>query len=169
MTPVLVRREQTQDFDAVRVVNERAFGRPGEARIVDALRGLADAISLVAVFDHQVVGHILFTPVSIGDADAPLSATGLAPMAVLPEFQRRGIGSALVNAGLDACRAAGHDLAVVLGHPDFYPRFGFVVAADHQLSCEYPAPREAFMVVELRPGALRRARGLARYRPEFAS
>jgi putative acetyltransferase len=166
---MLIRREEPRDADAVRIVNERAFGQPEEARIVDALRGVADAISLVAVIDNDVVGHILFTPVSIDDAAAPLSATGLAPMAVLPEFQRRGIGSALVNAGLDSCRAAGYDLAVVLGHPDFYPRFGFVVAADHQLSCEYPAPREAFMVIELRPGAFRRARGLVRYRPEFAS
>ena len=163
-----IRKEGPQDVDAVRLVNERAFGQPDEARIVDALRGLADAISLVAVIDHQVVGHILFTPVSIDDADSRLSAAGLAPMAVLPEFQRRGIGSALVNAGLDACRAAGCDLVVVLGHPDFYPRFGFVVAAAHGLRCEYPAPPEAFMVIELRSGSLAQARGLVRYRPEFS-
>ena len=164
---MVVRREEPRDVDAVRIVNERAFGQADEARIVDALRGLADAISLVAVIDDQVAGHILFTPVSIDNADQPLSATGLAPMAVLPECQRRGIGSALVNAGLDACRAAGYDVAVLLGHPDFYPRFGFVVAADHHLSCEYPAPREAFMAIELRPAAFARARGLVRYRPEF--
>jgi len=164
---MVVRREEPRDVDAVRIVNQRAFRQPDEAQIVDALRGLADAISLVAVVDNQVVGHILFTPVSIDDADAGVSATGLAPMAVLPEFQRRGIGSALVTAGLDACRAARHDLAVVLGHPGFYPRFGFVVAADHHLSCEYPAPREAFMVMELEPGSLARVRGLVRYRQEF--
>jgi putative acetyltransferase len=164
---MMVRREEPRDFDAVRIVNERAFGQPDEARIVDALRGLADAISLVAAIDNQIVGHVLFTPVSIDDADSSVSVTGLAPMAVLPEFQRRGIGSALVDAGLDACRSAGYDLAVVLGHSAFYPKFGFVTAADHGLSCEYPAPREAFMVIELRPGSLADARGLVRYRPEF--
>jgi putative acetyltransferase len=166
---MMIRREDPRDFNAVRIVNERAFGQPGEARIVAALRGMADAISLVAVMSNQVVGHILFTPVTIDEADPPLSASGLAPMAVLPEFQRRGIGSALVNAGLDACRAAGHDLVVVLGHPGFYPRFGFAVAAAHGLRCEYPVPPEAFMVIELRPDSLLRARGLVRYRPEFAS
>ena len=164
---MMVRREEPRDFDAVRIVNERAFGQTDEARIVNALRGLAGAISLVAVQGDQVVGHILFTAVSIDDAGPSLSATGLAPMAVLPECQRRGIGSTLVNAGLDACRAAGHDLVVVLGHPAFYRKFGFVTAADHGLSCEYPAPREAFMVIELRPGSLAGARGLVRYRPEF--
>src|SRR5262245_37909563 len=166
---MIVRKEEPGDFDAVRIVNERAFGQPDEARIVNALRGLADAISLVALVDDQVAGHILFTPVTIDDADPRLSASGLAPMAVLPEFQRRGIGSALVNAGLDACRAAGHDLVVVLGHPGFYPKFGFAAAAAHGLRCEYPVPPEAFMVIELRPKSLLRARGLVRYRPEFGS
>lgn len=165
---MVVRREVPPDFDAVRIVNERAFGQPDEARIVDALRGLADAISLVAVLDNQVVGHILFTPVSIDGTDPRLSASGLAPMAVLPEFQRRGIGSALVHAGLEACRAAGHDLVVVLGHAEYYPKFGFVTAAKHGLRCEYPVPPEVFMVNELRPGSLARARGLVRYRPEFS-
>ena len=165
---MVVRREAPPDFDAVRIVNERAFGQPDEAGIVDALRGLADAISLVAVLDNQVVGHILFTSVSIDEADPRLSASGLAPMAVLPEFQRRGIGSALVHAGLEACRAAGHDLVVVLGHAEYYPKFGFVTAAKHGLRCEYPVPPEVFMVNELRPGSLARARGLVRYRPEFS-
>jgi putative acetyltransferase len=89
-------------------------------------------------------------------------------MAVLPEYQRRGIGSQLVKAGLDACRAAGYDIIVVLGHPTYYPRFGFVVASTRGLTCEYPVPAEAFMVVELRAGTLGRAHGLVRYRPEFA-
>jgi putative acetyltransferase len=149
------------------VVNERAFEQPHEAAIVDAVRELDEAISLVAVVENRVVGHILFTPVQIDDAGPGFSAMGLAPMAVLPEFQRRGVGSALVNAGLDACRSAGHDLVVVLGHPEFYPKFGFMVAAACGLSCEYPAPTEAFMVIELEPGSLARARGLVRFRPEF--
>lgn len=163
-----IRREEAHDIDVTRIVNQQAFGQPEEAAIVDALRGLDAAISLVAEIEHQVVGHILFTPVQIDGADPGLSAMGLAPMAVRPEFQRRGIGSALVKAGLDACRAAGHHLVVVLGHPGFYPRFGFVAARPHGLSCEYQAPPEAFMVLELRSGSLARARGLVRYRREFS-
>ena len=165
---MMIRREEARDIGEVRIVNQRAFGQPDEAGIVDALRGLADAISLVAAMDDQVVGHILFTPVSIDGADPRLVASGLAPMAVIPEFQRRGIGSALVHAGLEACRAAGHDLVVVLGHAEYYPKFGFVTAAKHGLRCEYPVPPEVFMVNELRPGSLARARGLVRYRPEFS-
>jgi putative acetyltransferase len=166
---IQVRTETASDFDAVRMVNERAFGEPAEALLVDALRGLDAAISLVATIDGRVVGHILFTPVQVERAGSGLSAMGLAPMAVLPEFQKQGIGSALITAGLDACRARLHDLVVVLGHPGYYPRFGFVVAAAHGLTCEYPAPIEAFMVVELTPGAFARAGGLVRYRPEFAN
>jgi putative acetyltransferase len=89
-------------------------------------------------------------------------------MAVLPECQRQGIGSLLVRAGLEACRSAGHDAVVVLGHPEFYPRFGFVAADTKGLRCEYEVPREAFMVLELRPAALAETRGVVRYRPEFA-
>ena len=163
-----IRPEQPPDIDHVRVVNQRAFGRPDEAAIVDAVRDSPGAISLVAIDGDRVVGHILFTPVVIDGPDATIPAAGLAPMAVLPEYQRRGIGSQLVQAGLDACRAAGYDIVVVLGHPKYYPRFGFVVASTRGLTCEYPVPAEAFMVVELRAGTLSRAHGLVRYRPEFA-
>lgn len=166
---IRVRAEELSDSDAVRVVNERAFGQPAEASLVDALRGLDSAISLVAAIDGRVVGHILFTPVRMERADPGLSAMGLAPMAVLPEFQKQGIGSALITTGLGVCRARNHDLVVVLGHPAYYPKFGFVVAAAHGLTCEYPVPVEAFMVAELRPGTLARAGGLVRYRPEFSS
>jgi putative acetyltransferase len=154
--------------DQVRVVNERAFGRPGEAALVDALRG-PDTISLVAARDDRIVGHILFSTVRIEGAAATLVASGLAPLAVLPEFQRQGIGSQLVRAGLAACRSAGHDVVVVLGHPEYYPRFGFVPADSKGVRCEYDVPREAFMVLELHPAALAGTRDVVRYRPEFAA
>jgi len=163
-----IRPEGSLDAAAVRIVNERAFGQPAEAALVDALRGVAGAISLVATIDARVVGHILFTPVQVG-VEPSVPAIGLAPMAVLPEYQRQGIGSRLVRAGLDACRSGGHAVVVVVGHPTFYPRFGFITGATAGLECEYDVPADAFMVLELRPGALALTRGLVRYRPEFSS
>ena len=168
MTSIMIRPETARDAEQVRVVNERAFGRPNEAAIVDAVRDTPDAISLVAVDGERVVGHILFTPVRIDGSESAIRAIGLAPMAVLPGYQRRGVGSQLVSAGLDACRAAGHDVVVVLGHPEYYPRFGFVPARTRGLECEYPVPAEVFMVMELRTGGLGGVRGLVRYRSEFA-
>jgi putative acetyltransferase len=162
-----IRPEESLDTDAVRIVNERAFGQPAEAALVDALRGVTGAISLVATIDARVVGHIFFTPVQVG-VGPTVPAVGLAPMAVLPEFQRQGIGSQLVRAGLDACRSQEHGVVVVVGHPTFYPRFGFVPASTVGLECEYDVPPEAFMVLELRPGALALTRGVVRYRAEFS-
>lgn len=184
--PLTIRREGSRDADDVRLVHQRAFGRPSEAALVDALRGVAGAVSLVAIVDRRVVGHILFTPVQLAvplviknaepahavepaAAVKDVSAMGLAPMAVLPEYQRQNIGSRLVRAGLDACHARRHDLVVVLGHPAFYPRFGFVPAHTRGLTCEYPVPPEVFMVLDLRSDAPRPLTALVRYRPEFAN
>jgi putative acetyltransferase len=166
--PSIIRTEEPRDVDQIRVVNERAFGRPDEAALVDALRGPSGTISLVAESGDRIVGHILFSFVRIDGAATTLVTSGLAPMAVLPECQRQGIGSQLVRAGIDACRSAGHDAVVVVGHPDFYPRFGFVPADTKGLRYEHEVPREAFMVLELRPAALADTRGVVRYRPEFA-
>jgi putative acetyltransferase len=164
---IAIRPEQSADADAVRVVNQRAFGRPDEAAIVDAVRESPGAISLVAIDGDRVVGHILFTPVVIDGSGSAIRAAGLAPMAVVPEHQRLGVGSRLVTAGLEACRDFGYEIVVVLGHPAYYPRFGFIVAASQGLRCEYDVPAEVFMAIELRAGALRRAQGLVRYRAEF--
>ena len=172
-----IRAERAEDAAAVRRVNELAFGQAGEAALVDALRAAARPhVSLVAADGEQVVGHIFFSPVSLeteggpegAREDSPFAAMGLAPMAVLPEHQRRGVGSALVRAGLGECLRAGRDVVVVLGHPEYYPRFGFVPAAPLGLRCEYPVPDDTFMVVELRPGALAGRRGLVKYHPAFA-
>ena len=168
MSGITIRPEQFRDADHVHTVNQRAFDGPDEAAIVDAVRAAPDAISLVAADGDRVVGHILFTPVRIEGSTSAIRAAGLAPMAVLPEYQRRGIGSRLVNAGLDACRASGYDIVVVVGHPEYYPRFGFVPGSTKGLECEYPVPANVFMVVELRSGSLDGVRGLVRYLPEFA-
>ena len=162
-----IRPERPTDVDAVRLVNEQAFGRPDEARLVEALRDVPGRLSLIALADGVLVGHILFTPVRIDRHDPGLMVAGLAPMAVLPAHQRLGVGSALVREGLAACRAAGYAAVVVLGHVEYYPRFAFVPAHTKALRYEHPGPAEAFMVVELVPGALDGSSGVVRYRPEF--
>lgn len=162
-----VRAERPGDEIAIRHVNEQAFGAPAEARLVDQLRAAHTAVvSLVAVRDSAIVGHILFSPVTIAHAPASLRAVGLAPMGVLPECQHEGIGSRLVHEGLAACQAAGYDAVVVLGHVGFYPRFGFMKAGDAGLDNEYGAT-DSFMVRELRAGALAHVSGLVRYAEEF--
>lgn len=165
---LIIRAETEADHRAVHEVNELAFGRAGEADLVDALRRNAQPqISLVAELDGRVVGHIFFSPVSIESESSTFHALGLAPMAVLPEFQNQSIGSELVRRGLEACLSMGHEVAVVLGHPGYYPRFGFVTAKQKGLGCEYDVPEEAFMIAELREGALAGRGGVVKYRPEF--
>lgn len=165
-----IRPETPADCSAIRRVNEQAFGRANEAALVDALRANAQPhISLVAADGEHVVGHIFFSPVTIAAAEGDSSALALGPMAVLPEYQRQGIGSQLVRSGLAACTRLQHGVVVVLGHPDFYPRFSFVAASTKGLRSEYRVPDEFFMVTELFPGALRGRTGLVKYRPEFAT
>jgi putative acetyltransferase len=165
---VVIRQEKPEDIAAIRHVNEQAFGRPAEADLVDALRTRGKVtLSLVAVQDDRVVGHILFSPVMIESEGKVFAAVGLAPMAVLPELQRQGIGSLLVKRGLELCREAGHECVVVLGHPEYYPRFGFVPASKYGIKCEYDVPDAVFMAIELREGALQGRAGTAKYQPEF--
>jgi putative acetyltransferase len=165
---LFIRREQPEDIAAIHELHEVAFGRPAEADLVDALRARSKAtLSLVAVEDDRIVGHILFSPVTINSAERTFSAVGLAPIAVLPERQRRGIGSQLVSAGLLECRNAGYDCVVVLGHPTYYPRFGFVPASRYGLRSEYEVPDEAFMVLAWHAGVLEDRSGVVRYQPEF--
>jgi putative acetyltransferase len=168
VTIISIRVEQPGDVDGIRETNELAFGEPLEARLVDALRGSADYLSLVATLDDRVVGHILFTPVTI---EPPVNRriAGLAPMAVRPEHQRAGIGSQLIRAGLEECSRNGYTAVVVLGHPEYYPRFGFTPAHTFGLTCEFPSPPEAFMAIELEPNLPSGIGGLVRYRSEFST
>ena len=162
-----VREEEKRDRDSMHALNVAAFETPAEASLVDALRGRArPVLSLVAEEAAGIVGHVMFSPVSLtGQADRRIM--GLAPMAVAPEHQRKGIGSALVRAGLERCRDLGFGAVVVLGHPSFYPRFGFQPAARFGVACEYDAPTEAFMLIELVPGYMRGVAGTARFHPAF--
>jgi putative acetyltransferase len=122
----------------------------------------------VAVKQNQIVGHILFSPIEIKSKETSVQGMGLAPMAVLPEFQRRGIGTDLVREGIKRLTGRGCPFVIVLGHPEYYPRFGFEPASRYGVRCEWEVPDEAFMILVLDPSAIRGVSGLARYRPEFA-
>lgn len=165
-----IRSEQPCDYIVVEQVNRLAFGQDGEARLVAKLReadGHDPALSLVAIRDDRVVGHILFSPILIETDGDDVRALALAPMAVLPDDQRQGIGTSLVREGLEACRQRGHRIVVVLGHAHYYPRFGFARASLHGVRCPFAVPDEAFMVMALVPGSLDNINGVVRYPGAF--
>jgi putative acetyltransferase len=163
-----IRPETTDDRDDIHHVNEEAFGQKSEAELVEKLRNRGMlAISLVALSDGHVVGHITFSPVTVKSENSRFQATALGPMAVLPSYQRKGIGSQLVPVGLEECRNLGNDVVVLVGHPDYYLRFGFAPARSRGIECEFEVPDEAWMLFELREGALADRRGTVTFRPEF--
>ncbi|MCX6668310.1 MAG: N-acetyltransferase [Methanothrix sp.] len=166
---IVVRKEMPDDIAAIWKINEKAFGQPVEANIVDKLReNCSDLLSLVAVQEEQIVGHILFSPARIEGEGKRVEGVGLAPMAVLPTFQRHGIGSRLVQEGINMQKNRGSPFVVVLGHPEFYPRFGFQRASDHGIRSQWDGiPDEAFMILLLNPAAMAGTSGTARYRDEF--
>ena len=165
---ITIRPESPEDKSAVRRLNELAFGQPAEADLVETLRAACgDALSLVAVAD-DVVGHILFTPVVVECATRRVVGMGLAPMAVLPDCQRQGIGSQLVRRGVDMLRERGCPFVVVVGHPESYPRFGFERASAHALVSQWDGmPDAAFMVLILDGQVMAGVSGVARYKEEF--
>ena len=166
---MLIRAEEQRDRTAVHAVNVSAFETPAEADLVDALREQAEPlVSLIAEDNGAIVGHIMFSPVSLS-GHAALKIMGLAPMAVAPGHQRKGIGSSLVRAGLEQCRQLGFGAVVVLGHPTYYPRFGFSSSTRFGIGCEYEVPEEVFMVVELEAGFLRDASGRVKYHIAFSN
>lgn len=165
-----IRDERPEDQVAIRRLNEEAFGQPLEGRLVDLLRANAGVLlSLVAVADEQVVGHILFSPVQLEAGERMLEGAGLGPMSVSPELQRRGIGSRLIEEGTRRIQQQALPFIVVIGHPDYYPRFGFTPANRHGLTCQWDVPDGVFMVLPLTPSRLEGVSGLARYREEFST
>ena len=163
-----IRPETAADTADIFAVEAAAFDRPTEAELVQKLQqsGL-ETISLVALLDDEVVGHIMFSPVTVKHEEGEFTAVGLGPVAVSPDHQNEGIGSELCRTGLAACLQAGYDLAFVLGHAKYYPRFGFMPSAPLGLLCQYDVPEEVFMVTELVPGALQNKRGTVYYHPLF--
>ena len=176
---IMIREETADDIPVVHQVNAAAFGRPNEAELVDKMRqGGKFTLSLVAEVAGQVVGHVLFTPVTVvaekvqdtskrATHQETWTAVALGPVAVLPDFQKQGIGAQLIWAGLAACLERGHDVVAVLGHPTYYPRFGFVPSVKYGITSEYDVPDEVFMIVELREGALGGRMGVVKYAVEF--
>jgi len=166
---MLIRAEKENDRDAVYAVNASAFETPSEANLVDALLEQAQpVVSLVAEDNGEVVGHIMFSPVSLSDYP-DLKVMGLAPMAVAPEHQRKGIGSALVRAGLEQCRKLGFVAVFVLGHPEYYPRFGFLPSSRFGIDSDYDVSEEVFMATELEPGALSGKKGRVKFHAAFSN
>lgn len=157
----MIRPAAPTDSAAIRDVVAAAFGQPDEADLVDRLRADGDAlVELVAEDDGKVIGHILFSRLGIG----PIEGAALAPLAVAPDRQRTGVGVALTEAGLERCRELGVPAIVVLGHADYYPRFGFSAVLARSLEAPFSGP--SFMAIELMPGALAGG-GRLRYAPAF--
>jgi putative acetyltransferase len=167
--PISIREEQPGDAAAIHRVVAAAFKSRAEADLVDKLRANGRfAVSLVAVHGGAVVGHVLLTDVTVAGRGLVPRGAGLAPLAVRPTFQRRGIGSMLVRAALERALRAGYGFVCLLGDPAYYRRFGFHPAAALGLASEFDAPPEAFLAIELAPGALGGVSGTVRYLPEFS-
>lgn len=169
-----IRDEQAGDEAQIRRVVLAAFGTPAEADLVEALRASGawlPRLSLVAVEDGEVLGHALFTRATIRADGGTLAIIALAPVAVVPARQRQGIGDALIRAGLAEARASGERIAIVLGHPGYYPRFGFEPAVPRGITCVFARGEHAsaFMALALQPGALDGVRGVAEYAPPFGT
>jgi putative acetyltransferase len=161
-----IRDEQFGDVAAIRELNQLAFGQDQEGNIIDALRSHgAASLSLVATQNGRVVGHIMYSPASVGD----VIGVGLGPMAVLPGHQRQGIGSKLVDTGNGKLKEAGCPFIIVLGHPNYYPRFGFTPARPRGITCEWDVPDDVFMLLVLDQTQMQGVSGLAKYRAEFST
>lgn len=162
---MIIRVEKSKDHQAVYALNRAAFGGEDEAKLVNNLRSDPSYISLVAESNGAVIGHIAFSAVTLNDE--PTSYVGLAPMSVIPDVQRRGIGGSLIEAGIEACSATGAEAVFVLGHPSYYPKFGFIPAKPRGFTCIYPDSEEAFMILEIVPGSLNDKNGMIKYASAF--
>jgi putative acetyltransferase len=161
---VEIREERPDDVAAIRDVNQRAFGQDQESNLVDALRSnRAALLSLVATLNDRVAGHIMYSPATIGD----ITGAALGPMAVLPEHQRQGIGSKLVEAGNRKLKEAGVPFIIVVGHPNFYPGFGFKPASAVAMKCEWDVPDDVCMLLLIDERKMTGVSGLVKYRHEF--
>lgn len=165
---ITIRFETASDIETIRKINNLAFNQPDEADLVDKLRdSCSDLLSLVAQLEDRIVGHILFSPVTIDGTKGIIKGMGLGPMAVLPEYQRQGVGASLINTGLGLLEKEKCPFVVVLGHPTYYPRFGFEPAGHLGISCEWEVPDDVFMIQAFNKKLMENIKGTALYRSEF--
>lgn len=168
---MIIRPEQPEDYKAVFQLNSLAFQQDGEARLVEALRLNSEVfvpeLSLVALIDDKIVGHILFTKIKIIDGAQQTACLALAPVAVSPDLQKQGIGSQLIKHGLLKAKALGYTAVIVLGHEHYYPKFGFLPASKYGIKCPFEVPDEVFMALELVEGGLEGVHGTVKYPKEF--
>ena len=169
MKNILIREEKPTDYNAVKSVNDKAFKQPVEGNIIEKLR-YSDSrlLSLVAEMNNTVVGHIFFSSVTIDEHPYITDGMGLAPMAVLPKYQKQGIGKLLINKGIEILQKQSIPFIIVLGHETYYPKFGFEIASKYGLKCQWDGvPDEAFMVLILDKDRMKNVNGIARYREEW--
>jgi putative acetyltransferase len=167
-----IRVEQENDFQAVKEVNDLAFGQEGESNLIDKIRKSAafipDLSLVVETEDKEIVGHILFSIVVIETEEGNVQSLALAPVAVKPDYQNEGIGSSLIREGLKRSKELGYRSVIVLGHSTYYPRFGFIPASEKDIKSPFEVPDEAFMVIELQKGALDGVQGTVSYPEAFS-
>jgi putative acetyltransferase len=167
---VRIRQEKKKDYESVSKLITEAFKRDDEAKLVESIRNsevFIPELSLVAENNESIIGHILFSPVVIEKEESIVPALALAPLAVEPSYQGQGVGGQLVKEGLKVCKEFNHKIVIVLGHSAYYPKFGFVKAADYGIEPPFPVPLDVFMVKGLQKDALDNVRGLVRYPSVF--
>jgi len=172
MDSFFIRSEMPEDIPAIFEVNYQAFAHYDEARLVDTLRDekvFNPELSLVAVHGDRIIGHIMFPPITIESPEAITPAIALAPLVVHPDFQCLGVGSALIEEGLNVCRTLGHRIVIVVGHPGYYPRFGFRSARANGILAPFSVDDDVFMVLALDPAALEGIQGMVKYPAAFDS
>lgn len=167
---VKIRPETRDDYAAITRLNDLAFEQKTEGKLVENLRKTKEfipALSLVAQIEGEIVGHILFYPIKIDKGESSVNTLALAPMSVRPEYQRMGIGGKLVRVGIKLARDLGHKSVIVIGHPEYYPRFGFKPAGGWGIKPPFAVPDDAFLALELEVDALRNAKGMVKYPEAF--
>ena len=166
---IIIRNETIEDHQEVFTVNKEAFKQDDESRLIERIRAgknIVSELSLVAILDENIVGHILFSKIRIL-GEQTTETLSLAPLAVLPTFQKKGIGGLLIRKGLSVALGLGFSSVIVLGHSDYYPKFGFRKASEWHIECPFAAPDEAFMAIELIEGALSGSSGTVEFPKEF--
>jgi len=167
---VSIRDERKNDYDEIKKINDLAFGQENEGKMVEVLRKTLDynpELSLVAEIKNKIVGYILFYPIKIKNKKGEFTVLSLAPMAVHPEYQNKGIGSKLVKSGIEIARGNGFGAVIVVGHPKYYPRFGFSHASKWGLKLPFDSPDDLFLALELKENYLKSCSGKVEYPKEY--